>query len=142
MLASIAHRISNIIINPFPNSKIDYIVYHGARSKNIDKFRRPLSGVWFAGLQGWVDDLYTADGHGGRGEVIPCWINVRNPYAPTEDEFYEYYGEVYGKIKMIEDFFNKLKKDGYDAYLQGGESDSIAVFDSVEIMNASTGKYM
>ncbi len=112
---------------------VDYLVYHGSRAKGVTKFRRPPEGVWFAETEGWVDDLYTAD---GNGEVHVCWIDVKNPYTPTEEENDEYYGEML----IIGKFFEKLKAQGYDAYLQGGESGSIAVFDTVEIVDAVTGE--
>lgn len=58
----IAARIAGtkeLIPNPFPNSKIQDPVYHGCRTKNVKKLHRPPHGVWFAGTEGWVDDLYT-----------------------------------------------------------------------------------
>lgn len=123
--------------NPFPDSKIQGKVFHGTPARNrglIKKFRRPEQGVWFAQTEGWVDIHFTGDDC--SGEVIECWVNVKNPYTPTEDEFYEYYGD--DRIK--DDFFKKLKSEGYDAYIQGCESGSISVFDSVEIVNAKTGE--
>ena len=44
--------------NPFPSSKIQHPVYHGSHTKGITKFRRPDNGLWFSGVQGWVDDKY------------------------------------------------------------------------------------
>jgi hypothetical protein len=126
-----------LVPNPFPGSKVGYPVYHGSRSKSVKKFRRPDNGVWFAGRQGWVDDLYTAD---GKGEVLTCWINVQNPYTPTEEENDWYYGDM-DRISE-EGFFKKLEEEGYDAYLQGGDSDSIAVFSKAEVVNALTGERM
>ena len=123
----------SLIVNPFPTSMVSVPVYHGSRSKNVNKLRRPNEGVWFAMTSGWVDDLYTAD---GKGEVLTCWINVVNPYYPTEDENYEYYG----RMNIIGKFFQKLEKLGFDSYYQGMESESIAVFKNVEIINALTGE--
>src|SRR5271157_1883523 len=77
-------EIPKMISNPFPSSKVSYPVYHGSRSKGVKKFRRPDNGLWFAGTEGWVDDLYL--GKENQGEVRTCWIDVRNPYTPTEDE--------------------------------------------------------
>lgn len=126
---------SGFVPCPFPNTKVDYVVYHGSRSKGVKKFRRPDSGVWFAKLEGWVDDLYTAD---GAGEVITCWINVENPYYPTEEENDKYYGELQ---KISEDgLFERLESEGYDAYMQGMESGSIALFKNAQVVNAVTGE--
>jgi hypothetical protein len=145
-LPSIAARLvsanqgKDLVPNPFSGSKIPYPVYHGTPTKGVTKFRRPASGVWFSGEEGWVDDLYT--GKKQQGEVLTCWINVKNPYEPTEDEFHEYYSYE-GMRKAVNDgFFERLQKEGYDAYHQGGESDSIMVFDTVEIVNAKTGEKM
>jgi len=118
-----------IIPNPFPNSKINSEMYHGSRSTMpITKFNRPPEGVWFAEFPEWSERYY--------GKVYCCYLNVKNPYYPTDDENDEYYGEM-DKIGV---FFNKLQKEGYDAYIQGGESGSVAVFDTVEIVNALTGE--
>jgi hypothetical protein len=121
--------------NPFPGSKITQEMYHGSDSKGINNFRRPPEGVWFADHPEWCNELYSAD---GAGEVYACWINVKTPYMPTEEETDRYYGEM----GIIGKFFTKLKKRGYDSYYQGGESGSLAVFDSVEIINAYTGARM
>jgi len=123
-----------IIANPFPSSVIKQEMYHGG-SRGIKQFRRPAEGVWFADNPEWCKDLYTRD---GKGKVYVCWVNVRNPYMPTEEEEDRYYGEM----DIIGDFFNKLRKQGFDSYFQGGESGSIAVFESVEIVNAYTGLTM
>jgi len=135
----IAARGRGFIENPFPNSVIQNPVYHGTGGK-FTKFRRPPQGVWFAGTQGWVDDKYT---HSKNG-VLTCYVDVRNPYEPTDDEFDEYY-DFYDnpvKLKQVQDFFADLKAKGFDTYMQGGESDSIAVFDTVDIVNAITGDSM
>lgn len=120
--------------NPFHNSKITQEMYHGSRSKGISHLNRPNEGIWFAEFPEWCRTHYA----GENGEVYVCWINVKNPYYPTDDEVDDYYGEM----ETIGEFFNKLKKEGYDAYIQGGESGSIAVFESVQIVNALTGKIM
>ena len=124
-----------IIPNPFPTSKIKQEMYHGSVSKGITKFRRPPEGVWFAEFPEWCEDLYSAD---GNGEIYACWIDVKNPYIPAQKENNWYYGEM----DIIGEFFTKLKTNGYDAYIQGGESGSIAVFDTAKIVNAYTGKCM
>ncbi len=124
-----------LVPNPFPSSKVSYLVYHGSRARGVTKFRRPPEGVWFAGTKGWVDDLYI--GRQQQGEVRTCWIDVRNPYTPTDDEMDEYYGEM----SKIGKFFDSLRAQGYDAYFQGGESDSIAVLDG-DIVDAVTGNHL
>jgi len=132
-----------LIPNPFPGSKIPYPVYHGSLGRGITKFRRPPQGVWFAGTEGWAEEHYI--GRDNQGEVTTCYVNVKNPYTPTDDELDKYYGATYGtpeELKGIQDFFDGLKSQGYDAYLQDGESDSIAVLDTVEIVNAVTGEKM
>jgi len=122
--------------NPFPSSKIDHPVYHGSRAKGVKKFRRPDNGLWFAGAEGWVDDLYT--GRERQGEVRTFWIDVRNPYTPTDDEVDRYYGNM--DLISKDGFFSRLEAEGYDAYLQGGESDSIAVFTRTPVADFTTGE--
>lgn len=139
MAARISGSDLELIPNPFPSSKFQKPVFHGTRHP-VRKFTRPESGVWFAGKPGWVDDKY-GSAH-GDGSVVTCWIDVRNPYEPTLDEFYDYY-DYDGMQRGIRDgFWKKLREDGYDAYHQGGDSDSIAVFDTVRIVNAKTGEEM
>lgn len=121
--------------NPFPSSKIPHKVYHGSPNQIIVKFNRPANGVWFAENPGWCKDHYCDT----TGLVYVCWIDVRNPYVPTEKENDYFYSEP---INIIGPFFSKLARKGYDAYLQGGESGSIAVFSSVKIVDALTGKLM
>ena len=136
-LFRIAARVAaaELIPNPFGSSKVQYPVYHGSRAKGVEKFRRPDNGLWFAGAEGWVDSLYTSD---GAGEVRAFWIDVRNPYEPTDEENDRYYG----KMDLIESdgFFRRLEAEGYDAYFQGGESDSIAIFTKTPVVDAVTGK--
>jgi len=127
-----------LVPSPFPGSKVPYPVYHGSPSRGLKEFRRPETGVWFAGAEGWVDDLYT--GKDGGGEVIPCWVDVRNPYVPDEDEADRYYSYE-GMQRGVEDgFWKRLVLEGYDAYMQGGESDSIALLGDAGIVNALTGE--
>lgn len=123
-----------IIPNPFPQSKITQEMYHGSRTAGLMKFSRPREGLWFAEYPEWCQEHYIP----ACGDLYVCWLDVKNPYIPTEDELDDYYGEM----DIIGDFFDILKEKGYDAYIQGGESGSIAVFDTVKVMNAITGKIM
>lgn len=125
-----------IIDNPFLNSKITQEMYHGSHTPNITKFNRPPEGVWFAEYPEWCEGLYCPSDDGDY--LYACWLNVKNPYYPTEDEALDYYGEM----EIIGEFFDELRKLGYDSYIQGGESGSVAVFETVEIVNALTGKPM
>lgn len=123
-----------LIPNPFPSSKITHEVYHGSPNI-ITRFNRPANGVWFAEFPEWCTEHYC----NLQGNVYVCWVNVKNPYTPTEEENDLYYSEP---VEVIAPYFNALQRKGYDAYIQGGESGSLAVFSSVEIINALTGKRM
>jgi hypothetical protein len=134
-------EIEQYVPNPFPASKIKQPMYHGSSVKGIKKFRRPRQGLWFAETESWAAEHYSTPG----GEIYVCWLNVKNPYTPTEDEIDQYYGATYGspeEVEAISKFFDQLRANGYDAYIQGGESGSTAIFESVEIVNAKTGNRM
>jgi hypothetical protein len=123
------------IPNPFPQSKIKRALYHGSPEGKIEKFHRTDAGVWFAESYTWAKTHYAV---GVAGTVYACYVDVRNIYEPTDDENDEYYGEM----EKVPEFFRKLAAEGYDAYNQGGESGSIAVFKTVPIVNAISGKPM
>jgi hypothetical protein len=72
-------------------------------------------------------------------QLYACWLDVRNPYIPTEKEARLLWGRSY---EILQPFLNNLKKKGYDSYLQGEGHGDITVFDSVRILNAETGKLM
>lgn len=136
-------RISDILVentaekmmpNPFPGSKIKHLLYHASPNSGITKFRRDFNGVWFSDLPTWGSRLFGGNAHA----TYACYVDVKNPYHPTEDEVDEYYGEM----KKIPAFFKSLSDQGFDAYLQGGESGSIAVFPNVKIADAKTGKLL
>lgn len=50
----------------------------------------------------------------------------------------------YGDMERIseEGFFKRLEEEGYDAYDQDGESESIAVFTKAPVVDAFTGKQL
>jgi ADP-Ribosyltransferase in polyvalent proteins len=125
--------IEAVITNPFRSSKLQEPLYHGSHY-DIEHFYRTHAGIWFADYPKWARDHYAGD----NGFVYECFVDVRNPYFPTEKEIDAYYG----KMDLVPGFFEKLENAGYDAYMQGGESGSIAVFRTVPILNIQTGKLM
>jgi len=120
--------------NPFPGSKVKDVLYHGSNTPGIKEFRIPSEGLWFSDLPTWGTRVYGS----GLAETYACYVDIRAIYHPTEDELDEYYGAM----DIIGPFFSKLAGQGYDAYFQGGESGSIAVFPGTKIVNARTGEPM
>jgi hypothetical protein len=118
--------------NPFSGSKVKSVMYHGSNTKNITKFKIPDAGLWFSDSPTWGEKIYGDN----LAETYACYLDVHNIYYPTEDEIEEYYGEM----EKIPGFFRELRAKGYDAYFQGGESGSLAVFPGVRIVDARTGK--
>lgn len=145
-IGEIAFRIAKsneFIPNPFPSSLYKKPVFHGSFKKWTGKFNRPQQGIWFTEFEDWASDHYTGD----SGMLIPCYVDVRKVYTPTDEEFHKYYGLSMGSsndpaYKDMAEFFKKLESEGYDAYYQGGESESFAVFKRVPIVNAITGQSM
>jgi hypothetical protein len=121
------------ITNPFPASKFKDVMYHGSNVEGITTFKRSAAGLWFSDLPTWGKRIYGAD-----AIIYPCYIDVHNPYYPSDEEIDEYYGEM----DKLPPFFNELQKQGYDAYFQGGESGAVAVFAGAKIVNARTGDPM
>ncbi len=126
--------LDKLVANPFHNSVIKQEMYHGSNQSGLTKFNRNNAGIWFAEYPEWSQRHYA----GAAGEVYVCWIDVRNPYTPTDDENDQYYGEM----DLIPELFERLTSQGHDAYIQGGESGSIAVFGQAKIVNALTGQAM
>ncbi len=121
--------------NPFGSSVIQQELYHGSSSSNIEHFNRSDKGIWFSEYGSWSDRHYS---NSGSGQVYICYVDVHNPYHPTDEENDKYYG----RMDLISEFFRELADKGYDAYIQGGESGTIAVFQDVDIINKITGEYM
>lgn len=117
---------------PFPESLIQDVMFRGD-VLGLQKFKRWSTGVWFAGAEGYAAGHYVEDGDG----VYNCWLDVRNPYVPPEQEFDDYYAAQDPKI--LDGYLARVKAAGFDAWVQ---IENITVFESVKIMNAETGELM
>lgn len=118
--------------NPFPESKIQALMFRLDKANRVT-FPRLASGVWFCTAH------KGGTGVANKDQLYACWLDVRNPYIPTEKEARLLWGRSY---EILQPFLNNLKKKGYDSYLQGEGHGDITVFDSVQILNAETGKLM
>ena len=124
------------IENPFPQSELKDIVYHGTDEK-FDMFEKWAHGTFVARRQKYVELYY--------GEAIPLYVDIRN-LLPIEEAGYYHpaidaaFDRDYKKLAVELD---KLKKEGYDSIEIGGDGDSVILFgDDVKIVNAITGKRM
>lgn len=145
MIFRISKRIASVefLPNPFPVSKFKDPVFHGSAGPLFKKFVRPPQGVWFSVEKDYAEDFYSKN-----DRVIAAYVDVRNPYIPTDQEIRTYFGPSSGTLgdpayKDISSFFRKLQRKGYDGYLQEtGDSVSIAVLGTTPIINAITGESM
>jgi hypothetical protein len=109
-------------------------MYHGSAAKKLNVLKRKPEGIWFTKNQEYQSNLI-----GEEGELYTCWLDVRNPYHATEADREKHYEKM--NHATIE-FFETLRKKGFDAYVQGDKAGSIAIFEHVKIMNVVTGEYM
>lgn len=123
-----------LIPNPFNTSIITIEMYHGNKTKGLTKFSKP---IWFTATPEWCKTAHLSNKI-DFGEIYVCWIDIKNPYYPNEDEIEEFLETP----SLILPFLKKKKKEGYDSYIERGESLTIAVFNNVKIINALTGKVM
>jgi hypothetical protein len=123
-----------LISNPFPGSKVSEPLYHGTREK-FSKFLRPAHGVYVTPSETW------ATGHYGDGTVVILYANVTKLLeldwdTEESDAFYDMdYDAVARNIAT-------WSKQGYDCCKFGGESESMVLFNNINIVNAVTGESM
>lgn len=118
--------------NPFINSLIITEMYHGNKVKGLTKLSKP----WFTATPEWCREKHLSNKK-DFGQIYVCWIDIKNPYYPNEDEIEEHLETP----SFLPSFLRKKKKEGYDSYIQRGESLSIAVFNA-KIVDALTGRKM
>jgi hypothetical protein len=118
---------------PFPESKIQSVMFRGDLL-GLTQFKRLSTGIWFASSERYAESTYA--NKKGKG-VYSCWLDLRNPYVPSEEEEDDYYAAQDPEI--LDPYLTKIKAAGYDAWVQ---MQNITVFDSVKIMNAETGEVM
>lgn len=83
----------------------------------------------------WAEDAY------GTGSVIALYANVTKlkELSWTEPESDWFYDREYEKISS---YLSALSNDGYNCVKFGGESDSMVLFNQIQIVNAITGRPM
>ena len=119
--------------HPFPNSQEQRMLFHGTDSK-FSKFDRPAHGIFVTPIYGWAKEHY-------GGTIIPIYANVVKTMKvdwghPASDAFYD------RDYPAVAKFINKLAGKGYNAAEFGGESESMVLFNDIEIVNVETGKRM
>jgi hypothetical protein len=121
------------IKNPFSSSKEQRVLYHGTRHK-FDKFDRPEHGLYVTPIKSWAEQIYAKNGH-----VIPLYANVTKlkKFEMDSIEADHFYDMDYDKVSQV---LKQLSKEGYDAAIFGGESESMVLFNDIKIINAVTGK--
>ena len=132
---------TNYVPNPFPGSKVTQVLYHGTNAGNFLKFKRPPQGIYVTPYRDWAVDYYSS----GKGTVIPIYANVLklkvlNPSNKSDDQVIDlFYDRDYSGIEQA---LKSLAAKGYNACKFGGESDSMVLFNNIQIVNAITGKAM
>lgn len=126
-------RLSEIINNPFPNSLDRRILYHGTNT-SFDSFRRDDHGIYVTPIRSWAIEHY---GH----NVIPIYANIKKIANiswddPKSDYFYN------RDYVAVAELLKELSAKGFNAVRFGGESESMVLFNDIEIANAETGKLM
>ena len=116
---------------PFPNSLEKRVLFHGTQ-KRFSKFIRAEHGIYVTPVHSWARTYYGS-------VIIPLYANVTKRYQPTEEEIDLFYDMDY---KAIATLLTKLSTRGYNCCLFGGESESMVLFNNIEIVNAITGKPM
>jgi len=123
-----------LIQNPFKGSKVQVPLYHGTKEK-FSKFLRPAHGIYVTPYEDWATDHY------GNGTAVVLYANVTKMLeldwnTEEADAFYDMdYDAVARNLEI-------WSKQGYNCCKFGGESDSIVLFNNIEIVNALTGAAM
>ena len=71
--------------------------------------------------------------------IIPLYANVTKRYKPTATEVDWFYDMNYD---MVAQLLTRLSRHGYDYCLFGGESESIVLFNDIQLVHAITGREM
>lgn len=124
-------------INPFPQSVIQEMVYHGTPTK-FDKFDKKFTGglgFYFtrkeSGARMWAGEHFHTGKMPKESEVKKVFVNITNP-APL-DVVKQAYDEAKGgnPRKQAQE---KLQSMGYDGFVRQGEGGDIVVFSPQQII--------
>ncbi len=141
--------------NPFPDSKVQNVVYHGT-NRNVRKFSENKIGRNF-GLDNSQGFYFTndpeeagafadyAEGYTSktRGQnIIPAYLNIKNPFVLTEKDVIEAGYE--NGMDMIDHLdLAELRDKGHDGVVVAYEEfKTYVVFDHRQIASAIDGKLM
>lgn len=122
---------------PFPNSRIQEVLYHDTTTK-FDKFRRDSHGIYVTPYKEWARTHY------GK-IIIPLYANVKKIIDldngdPEQDRIIDmFYDRDYDAVSK---YLANLSAQGYDCCIFGGESESMVLIGNIQIVNAKTGKAM
>lgn len=124
----------NLTPCPFPNSKFKDPLYHGT-SEEFSKFLRPAHGIYVTPWREWAADHY------GSGKVIVLYANVQKMITldPSGYEVDAFYDRDYDEVARL---IAEWSEQGYNCCKFGGESDSMVLFNDIQIANAVTGQMM
>lgn len=127
--------------NPFPNTVVKDVVYHGSQNGNLKNFRKnayftddPGVASSFADRSAYDETLSPDD----SPNVIPAYINLVNP------KIIESYDEYENEFLDVNVDQSKWKSQGYDGMLfDNGKHTYYLVFDpNVQVKSAITGEFM
>ena len=126
--------LQSFVENPFRTSLIKNVLYHGTTTL-FDYFKRLPQGIYVTPSYTWARDHY------GSGNVIAIYANITKIKTLTWNDLETdwFYDMNYDKIAP---YLKELSMQGYNACLFGGESDSMVLFNNIDIVNAKTGQKM
>jgi len=123
---------------PFVNSKVKDVLYHGTYNM-FDRFNRPSQGIYVTPVKSWAREYY-------GDNIIPIYANVTKIYKPdykdpvsNNQEIDPFYERDYDLVSAN---LERWASQGYNCCLFGGESDSMVLFNNIQIVHAITGKRM
>ena|SRR6478735_6962622 len=125
---------SRFIKCPFKMSLIKMPLYHGT-SEEFSKFLRPAHGIYVTPFKYWASNNY------GDGRTVILYANIRKikKLDLNSEERDPFYDRDYEQVaKMLSNW----SAEGYDCCQFGGESDSMVLFNNIDIVNAITGEPM
>lgn len=122
-------RLFEIHKTPFPHSVDPRILYHGTVA-SFSKFCRDNHGIYVTPIRSWAEEHY-----GDR--IIPLYANITKQKILTWDheESDWFYDRDYSRVGI---YLDELSSLGYDCVRFGGESESMVLFNQIEIVHAET----
>lgn len=118
---------------PFQHSLIKSVLYHGT-SVAFSKFLRPAHGVYVTPLESWASTHYGQN-------VVTIYANVTKilNLDVSSKEVDAFYDRDYSAVEQL---IIEWSKHGYNCCKFGGESDSMVLFNNIDIVDAYTGQPM